>query len=80
MKIFRDLIWTMRGLMKADHQFYKSRGLYDFPQKRPGRMLAMCLLGAMMRRSKNSAKMKERFNRGMMAPYEKLLERVRPTK
>ena len=43
-------------------------------------MLAMCLLGAMMRRSKNSAKMKERFNRGMMAPYEKLLERVRPTK
>ena len=80
MKIFRDLIWTMRGLMKANHQFYKSRGLYDFPQKRPGRMLAMCLLGAMMRRSKNSAKMKERFNRGMMAPYEKLLERVRPTK
>lgn len=80
MKIFRDLIWMMRGLMKADHQFYKARGLYDFPQRRRGRMLAMCLLGAMMRNSKNSGKMRERFNRGMMAPYRKVLDQVRPAK
>lgn len=80
MKIFRDLIWMMRGLMKADHQFYKARGLYDFPQKRLGRMLAICLLGALMRNSKNSGKMRERFNKGMMAPYEKVLARVRPGK
>ena len=33
MKIFRDLIWVMRGLMKADHLFYKKHGVYDFPQK-----------------------------------------------
>ena len=32
MKIFRDLIWMMRGLMKADHEFYKAHGMYDFPQ------------------------------------------------
>lgn len=80
MKIFRDLIWMMRGLMKADHQFYKARGLYDFPQKRLGRMLAICLLGALMRNSKNSGKMRERFNKGMMTPYEKVLARVRPGK
>ena len=80
MKIFRDLIWTMRGLMKADHQFYKARGLYDFPQKRRGRMLAMCLLGAIMRNSKDSGKMRARFNAGMMAPYKKVLERARPGK
>ena len=80
MKILRDLIWMMRGLMKADHQFYKARGLYDFPQKRLGRMLAICLLGALMRNSKNSGKMRERFNKGMMAPYEKVLARVRPGK
>lgn len=80
MKIFRDLIWMMRGLMKADHQFYKSRGLYDFPQKRLGRMLGICLLGALMRNSKDSGKMRERFNNGMMAPYRKLLEQVRPAR
>lgn len=33
MKIFRDLIWMMRGLMKADHDFYKAHGIYDFPQQ-----------------------------------------------
>ena len=31
MKIFRDLIWVMRGIMKADHVFYKKHGVYDFP-------------------------------------------------
>lgn len=32
MKIFRDLIYLMRGMMRANHRFYKSHGLYDdFP-------------------------------------------------
>ena len=33
MKIFRDLIWLMQGMMRADHKFYKAHGEYDFPQK-----------------------------------------------
>lgn len=33
MKIFRDLIYSMRGVVGDDHRFYKKRGLYDFPQK-----------------------------------------------
>ena len=34
MKIFRDLIYVMcRGMMKADHKFYKEHGIYDFPYK-----------------------------------------------
>lgn len=80
MKIFRDLIWLMRGLMKADHEFYKSRGLYDFPQRRRGRMLAMCLLGFVMRKGKDSGKVKAMFNNGMMSPYKKLLEKTRPSR
>lgn len=48
MKIFRDLIWLMRGLMKADHQFYKVHGLYDFPQKKKGTALKMYLAGALL--------------------------------
>jgi multimeric flavodoxin WrbA len=32
-KIFRDLIYGMRGVVRDDHQFYKKHGLYDFPQK-----------------------------------------------
>ena len=38
MKIFRDLIYIMQGLMKADHKFYKEHGIYDFPQKQKKRI------------------------------------------
>lgn len=31
-KIFRDLIYGMRGVVGDDHRFYKQNGLYDFPQ------------------------------------------------
>ena len=40
----------------------------------------MCLVGALMRRSRDSGKMQMRFNKGMMAPYRKVLEQVRPAK
>lgn len=76
MKIFRDLIWIMRGIMKADHDYYKKHGVYDFPRKKRGTMILMCLLGSMMRNPKIKAKMGNKFNEGMIAPYKKLLEKI----
>jgi hypothetical protein len=32
-RIFRDLIYGMRGVVRDDHRFYRERGLYDFPQR-----------------------------------------------
>jgi len=32
-KVFRDLIYSMRGIMKEDHKFYRKNKIYDFPQK-----------------------------------------------
>ena len=74
MKIFRDLIWLMRGLMKADHDFYKKHGVYDFPQKKRGFMLKMSLLGAMLRNPKIKAKIGNKMNDGMIAPYKKIID------
>lgn len=76
MKIFRDLVWPMQGIMKADHVYYKSHGLYDFPQKHRGRMLVMRFWGALLRNPATKAKMTAKFNRRMMAPYKKLLART----
>jgi len=78
MKIFRDLIWVMRGLMKADHDFYKKHGVYDFPHKQWPRMLAMCLLGGMVRNPKIKAKMGNKMNEGMAAPYVKVIAGAKP--
>ena len=76
MKIFRDLIWVMRGIMKADHVFYKKHGVYDFPQKQRGRMILMCMLGSLLRNKKVKAKMGNMFNEGMLMPYKKVLDKM----
>jgi len=73
MKIFRDLIYQMRGMMKADHRFYKSHGQYDFPQKRKGTILKMYLVGALLSSPKIRAKMGNQMNEGMIGPYRKVV-------
>ncbi len=75
MKIFRDLIWLMQGMMRADHKFYKAHGQYDFPQKKRGMMLKMYLVGALLASPKIKAKMGNAMNEGMLAPYKKLLDK-----
>ena len=74
MKIFRDLIWIMQGMMRADHKFYKSHGQYDFPQKQWPRMVAMYAVGAMLANPKLKSKMGNKMNEGMIMPYQKALE------
>ncbi len=77
MKIFRDLIYQMQGLMRADHKFYKAHGQYDFPQKHKGRMIAMYLVGALMSNKKIMAKAGNMMNEGMLMPYNKVLEKTK---
>ncbi len=76
MKIFRDLIYLMRGIMVADHRFYKEHGIYDFPQKQKGKLLAMLLVGKLMNSPKLRSKMGNKMNEGMIAPYKKVLDRM----
>ena len=74
MKIFRDLIYLMRGMMKADHKFYKAHGQYDFPQKKKGMVLKMYLVGMLLSNPKLKSKMGNQMNEGMIAPYRKVLD------
>ena len=77
MKIFRDLIYQMRGMMKADHRFYKSHGQYDFPQKNKGLILKMYLVGALLSSPKLKSKIGSSMNEGMIAPYRKVLKQTK---
>ena len=76
MKIFRDLIYTMQGLMREDHRFYKRHGFYDFPQKRAGTILGMYLVGGMMRSKWLRKKAGNRMTEGMLMPYKRVLEKA----
>ena len=76
MKIFRDLIWLMRGMMPADHKFYKAHGLYDFPQKQRKKMWMMRIVGALMRKPAIRRHLGNHFNEGMLAPYKKEIDKL----
>ena len=79
MKVFRDLIWLMQGMMRADHKFYKAHKQYDFPQKKWPRMVAMYGVGALMSSKKLKAKMGSAMTDGMLMPYTKVLEKAKKT-
>ncbi len=76
MKIFRDLIYLMQGMMKADHKYYKAHGIYDFPQKQQGTILKMRLVGALLSNPKIMAKAGSKMTEGMLMPYTKLFEKM----
>ena len=76
MKIFRDLIYQMRGMMRADHKFYKKQGIYDFPQKKRLTSMKMYLVGMLLSSEKILQKMGNKMNEGMLAPYVKLFAKM----
>ena len=76
MKIFRDLIYQMQGLMKEDHRFYKEHGFYDFPQKRKGTIAGMYLVGAMMTNERIRKKIGGNMTEGMLMPYRNVLKKA----
>ncbi len=81
MKVFRDLIWLMQGMMRADHKFYKSHGQYDFPQKQWPKMVAMYAVGALLGSEKLKKKMPANaMSDGMLMPYTKVLDAARAEK
>lgn len=73
-KIFRDLIYLMQGMMKADHKFYQKHGIYDFPQKQKGKILQMKLIGSLMSMPSAQKKMKGKMNEIIISPYKKIIE------
>ena len=80
MKIFRDLVFQMRGMMRADHKFYKEHNLYDFPHKHKVMTYAMYLVGGMLGSEKMKSKMGNKMNEGMLMPYSKILSDAQKNK
>lgn len=73
MKIFRDLIYVMRGLMKEDHRFYKKHGIYDFPQKKIGMRLKIELVGLILSIPSVKKMAKGKMNDAIIGPYKKAI-------
>ena len=72
-KIFRDLVYGMQGFMRADHQFFKEHGMYDFPQKDKKTLWGMRLVGSLMQLPAVKKKVQPRMSEYMIQPYEKVV-------
>lgn len=75
LKIFRDLIYVMRGLMKQDHKFYKKHGMYDFPQKEISIILKMKLVGMLLSMPFAFKNISKRISDAMIKPYKKVIDK-----
>ena len=74
MRIFRDLIYIMQGLMEKDHKFYKSNGFYDsLPTKHKFTIMKIKFLGALLKNKTLLKKKPNMLKEGMLLPYEKII-------
>ena len=72
-KVFRDVVYDNKGIMSADHRFYRTQGLYDFPQanllKRIfNRSLLVCKKIPLLEKH-----MEKMLRTGRMKRYQKIL-------
>lgn len=77
LKVFRDLIYEMQGMMREDHRFYKKHGFYDFPQKKRGKIAMMYLVGMLLGNPKLVKKSKKTMTDGMLVAYRRVIESVK---
>lgn len=77
-KIFRDLIYLMQGLMKADHKFYKRHKIYDFPQKQRLKILKMQLIGFLISIPAMQKRMIGKMSKVIIAPYKNVIAAAVP--
>lgn len=75
--LFRDAIWgSLRGLFRADHRTYKRLGWYkSFPQRNLRARAMNVVYSLMLAIPPVRRQFQERIVEGMLAPYQRLLER-----
>ena len=74
LRIFRDLIYTMRGFMREDHRFYKLNKMYDFPHKKRKSIIQGYLIGWLMKIPSLKKRMIKEMKNSMIRDYQKLIE------
>ncbi|PKN34958.1 MAG: hypothetical protein CVU61_06260 [Deltaproteobacteria bacterium HGW-Deltaproteobacteria-19] len=73
-KLFRDEIWgRLRFVFQADHRFYASHGLYDFPQKDLKMQGANFVMGALLKIPAFRKEFRKRIKDEMIKPLQKAL-------
>jgi len=70
-KIFRDLVYKMKFVFWADHQFYKVHDHYDFPQKELKLKVVNTVFPQLMKVPSFRKKMQQDMTKFMVKPFER---------
>ncbi len=73
MKIFRDLVYSMQGIMQEDYRFYKKTGRFDYPQNNKRQLLLFKILGFFLKFKSIRAKARTGMNKMMLKKFEKVI-------
>ena len=76
-KILRDEIWAgLRFVFPLDHQYYKSHGLYDFPQRSLKKKITEAFFGLMLKFPSFRKQFQARMKEGMIQPLVDVVEKA----
>lgn len=74
-KIFRDLVYEMRALMREDHKFYKKNKLYDFPKAAYLKNFVIGLGIRFINHPKVFKKMSHKLDEGILLRYQNVIDK-----
>lgn len=72
-KLFRDFVWLATAIFREDDRYYRAHGIYDFPHKKIGRLLADRALRWAMHLPPLRRRVQRNMRRLMLKPYEKIV-------
>ena len=74
-KVLRDELWAkLRMVFQADHRFYRSHGLYDFPRRSLKTRVVQGSMMLLTRIPSFRRKFRRRLKDEMVRPFQKVLE------
>ncbi|MCX6994079.1 MAG: NAD(P)H-dependent oxidoreductase [Kiritimatiellaeota bacterium] len=75
-KIFRDLIYELRFVFKADYRFFAKHGMFDYPQKNIRKRLQSGFLSLLMAIPASRPAFYRMATSKMLKPYQKIIDQA----
>jgi len=79
-KIFRDLVYKIPFVFRADFRFYNTRGMLKFPNTELGVHMQKLVMGLMMSVPRLRKDIRKNFPKYMLARHQELIEKEKADK
>ncbi len=78
MKMFRDLVFVLRGVLRVDHRYFQKNGLYDFPQDQTERIGESMRAGMLLSSPELERELGMTFLQAMVKEHQNVVDTLPP--